>query len=122
MDVTVTITDEQKTALDNALARTNAQRELRNTQINAQRELALIDGRPTDNLEQPQPLLTFQEFVQMRLNERIETDMRDAARLISNELANTYLNATAEERAAMMQDMAKYRKAPATGTVRQTTR
>lgn len=116
MDITLTITDEQQAALENALARSNAARELRNTQINAQRELALLEGRPVDAMEQPLPLLTFQELVQLRLNERLDADTKEAARSISNELASTYLNATAEERTAMMQDMAKYRKTPTTTT------
>ena len=109
MDVTLTITTQQETALQSALNKRNAQIEIQNRQNQAARELAALNNRPVDGIPADQPLMTLQTLLQERLNERLLNDLREAAQEISKELANTYLNATPAQQQAMLADMAKYR-------------
>jgi len=105
----VTISDEQETALNRALSVVNTQIDARNRRIQAEKDLQTSLGNVYSGPE-PEPLKTFEQLVQERFNERVAVDVTDQARVISNDLAATFMKADPATQAAMMSDLAKYRR------------
>lgn len=106
---TVNVTDEQQTALNAVVARMNIEIDANNRRIQAEKDLAAAAGRVYDGPE-PAPMTTLDELVQLRFDQIAANDVRERVRIVTQDLAETFVAADPETQAAMMQDMAKYRK------------
>ena len=107
MDITVALTSEQVDALTTALTEVNARIASVNERRGVEKRLAELSGTVYTGPE-PEPLMTLEQLVQSRLNERIEQDVRSRAQFIASDLAQTFMSADAATREAMLQDWSKY--------------
>jgi hypothetical protein len=106
--VSITLTDEEVEALNEAQRKINKQIQARNLRIEAEKQLALAQGVAYVGPE-PEPEITFDELVQMRVEDRVMIDRQDRARAVSEDIARLFLSLTRTQQRAMMEDIEKYR-------------
>ena len=118
IDKTIRISDDQQEALGAELIEKNKVIAAQNASIQAQKDLALAEGREYQGPE-PDPLLTLDDLIQEKWDERAGADVQTRVAAVSRRVAGIYMRGTAETRAAMLADMAKY-DTPAPGPGPQT--
>lgn len=109
--ISITLTDEQTTALNGSLDAINAQIDAKNKKIAADKEYQASLGNEYIGPE-PSPMLTFDQLVQQRFNERVQQDVQVRMRAVSEKLAATFMAADPQTQAQMLADMAKYNQPP----------
>lgn len=107
MEMTIELDDEQLTALNSALEAENTKIDASNRRIQADQDLATANGVVYSGPLQ-QPLLTLNDLVQMRFNDRVAQDVRERTRIMADTMASAFMKADAATQEAMLQDWAKY--------------